>query len=293
MEVIPTIPKPTIKEVTDNKPLQTNPLLYDGPVLMPADGKDFDNEEMTIQGLTKEDEDNDFEELDISNLRSYLEKDDEKDEEEEEEQVWVRATRSISQELAQRREKEKPKIEVTLPKIFSKYRSVFKKKPSECLPTRKPCDHAMDLKPDFVPWDCKVYPITPEEQKRLEEFINENRCKGYIHPSKSPNASPYFFVAKKDSNQLRPCQNYHHLNDATIKNTYPLPQVGDLLDKLKGAKRFTKLDLRWRYNNVWIKEGNKWKAAFKTNLGLFEPLVMYFRLCNSPSTFQNMMNDIL
>src|SRR6202023_3259980 len=77
-----------------------------------------------------------------------------------------------------------------------------------------------------------------------------------------------------------------------IKNAYPLPRVGDLLDKLKGAKVFTKLDLRWGYNNVRIKEGDEWKAAFKTNKGLFEPLVMFFGLCNSPATFQNMMNDI-
>jgi hypothetical protein len=167
-----------------------------------VDGKDFDDEEMTIQGLTKEEEDDDFEELDISNLRSYLEKDEEKDEEEEEERVWIRAKRSIFQELAQRLKKEKPKVEVTLFKIFSEYRSVFDKKPSEHLPTRKPWDHAINLKLDFIPQDCKVYPMTPEEQKKLKEFINENRCKGYICLSKSRNASLFFFIFKKDSNKL-------------------------------------------------------------------------------------------
>jgi len=105
-------------------------------------------------------------------------------------------------------------------------------------------------------------------------------------------ASPFFFVSKKDSKKLRPCQDYRCLNKGTIKNAYPLPQVDELLDKLKGAKYFTKLDLRWGYNNVWIKEGDEWKAAFKMNKGLFEPLVMFFGLCNSPATFQNMMNDI-
>ena len=79
----------------------------------------------------------------------------------------------------------------------------------------------------------------------------------------------------------------------TIKNAYPLPQVDDLLDKLKGAKLFTKLDLRWGYNNVRIKEGDKWKATFKMNKGLFKSTVMFFGLCNSSATFQNMMNDIL
>jgi len=71
-----------------------------------------------------------------------------------------------------------------------------------------------------------------------------------------------------------------------------LPRVDELLDKLKGAKYFTKLDLQWGYNNVRIKIDDEWKAAFKTNKGLFEPLVMFFGLCNSPATFQNMMNDI-
>ena len=61
--------------------------------------------------------------------------------------------------------------------------------------------------------------------------------------------------------------------------------------KLKGSKYFTKLDLRWGYNNVRIKEGDEWKAAFITNRGLFEPTVMFFGLWNSPATFQAMMDD--
>jgi len=134
--------------------------------------------------------------------------------------------------------------------------------------------------------------MSPGEQEKLDEFINENLCKKYIRPSKSPQASPFFFVSKKDSGKLRPCQDYQRLNNWTIKNAYPLPRVGNLLDKLKGAKYYTKFDLRWGYNNVRIKDGDEWKAAFKTNKGLFEPTVMFFGLCNLPSTFQNMMNDI-
>ena len=72
----------------------------------------------------------------------------------------------------------------------------------------------------------------------------------------------------------------------------PLPLIGKVIDKLKKAKYFNKLDLIWGYNNVWIKEGDKWKAAFLTNKGLFEPQVMYFGLCNSPGMFQQMMNSI-
>jgi hypothetical protein len=82
-------------------------------------------------------------------------------------------------------------------------------------------------------------------------------------------ASPFFFVLKKDSDVLRPCQDYRYLNDGTVKNVYLLPLVSDLLDKLKGANIFIKLDIPWGYHNVRIKEGNKWKEAFKTNKGLF------------------------
>ena len=77
-------------------------------------------------------------------------------------------------------------------------------------------------------------------------------------------SSPSFFVKKKDGS-LRPVQDYRRLNDITIKNRYPLPLVSELMDRLKKAKYFTKLDIRWGYNNVRIKTGDKWKAAFVTN----------------------------
>ena len=85
---------------------------------------------------------------------------------------------------------------------------------------------------------------------------------------------------------------YRALNKITIKNTYPLPLASDIINKLKGAKVFTKFDVRWGYHNIHIKEGDEWKAAFVTNRGLFEPKVMFFGLTNSPATFQALMNAI-
>ena len=82
-----------------------------------------------------------------------------------------------------------------------------------------------------------------------------------------------------------------YINKFTKPNAYPLPLILDLMIKLKGLKYFTKLDLRWGYNDVRIKEGDEWKAAFITNRGLFEPIVMFFGLQNSPATFQAMMDD--
>ena len=78
----------------------------------------------------------------------------------------------------------------------------------------------------------------------------------------------------------------------TVKNRYPIPLISELINQLRGAKYFTKLDVRWGYNNVRISEGDEWKVAFQTNQGLFELLVIFFRLTNSPATFQTMMNDI-
>jgi hypothetical protein len=112
-----------------------------------------------------------------------------------------------------------------------------------------------------------------------------------IRQSKSPLGAPVSFIKKKDG-KLRFAQDYRALNVITRKNQYPLPLIEDLIHQLKGARYFTKLDIRWGCNNVHIREGDEWKATFCTNRGLFEPLVMYFSLTNSLATFQAMMNKI-
>ena len=86
---------------------------------------------------------------------------------------------------------------------------------------------------------------------------------------------------------------YRNLNSITIKNRYPIPRIADLIDSLSQASIFTKIDLRWGYNNVRIREGDEWKTAFITKNGLFEATVMYFSFSNAPATFQAMMNDIM
>ena len=159
------------------------------------------------------------------------------------------------------------------------------------MPNPKPWDHAIELIPGEKPSNCKIYPLSPVEQKELDIFLRENLDSGRIRPSKSPMASPVFFIKKKDG-ALRLVQDYRALNTITVKNKYPLPLISELIEKLRGARYFTKLDVRWGFNNVRMKKGDEWKAAFRTNRGLFEPLVMFFGLTNSPATFQTMMNDI-
>ena len=100
-----------------------------------------------------------------------------------------------------------------------------------------------------------------------------------------------FFVPKKDGKK-RMVQDYCYLNKYTVKNNYSLPLIVQLVDKLQGTKMLTKMDLRWGYNNICIKEDDELKAAFICHHGAFESLIMFFGLCNSPSTFQTMMNEI-
>ena len=176
-------------------------------------------------------------------------------------------------------------------KFVSEFPDVFSAKEFDQLPAHRSWDHAIDLTEGFKAADCKVYPLSPTEQTALQEFLDENLRTGRIRPSKSPMASPFFFIKKKDG-ALRPVQDYRKLNDGTVKNKYPLPLIQELIDKTTNAKFFTKLDVRWGYNNIRIKEGDEWKAAFRTNRGLYEPTVMFFGLTNSPATFQGFMNEI-
>ena len=116
--------------------------------------------------------------------------------------------------------------------------------------------------------------------------------KGYIRPSKSPQTSLVFFVGKKDGKK-RMVMDYRSLNEQTVKNNYPLPLITDLTNNMESKKVFTKIDLRWGFNNVRIKEGDEWKGAFTTYIGSFEPTVMFFGMTNSPAMFQAIMNEIL
>ena len=86
---------------------------------------------------------------------------------------------------------------------------------------------------------------------------------------------------------------YWKLNDATEKDSTPLPRIDDTLDQLIGSQLFTKIDLKDAFNQMRIKEGDKWKTAFKTRYGTFEHLVMPFGLTNAPATFQKYVNWVL
>jgi Reverse transcriptase (RNA-dependent DNA polymerase) len=210
-----------------------------------------------------------------------------------ENEIWINSKENLATKLAA--EANQKKLDQTpeqlIPPEYHKYLDIFNEDKANQFPDTQSWDHKIKMKSGFEPKSFKMYNLTPEEQIILDKFLKENLDKGYIKLSQSPMASPFFFVKKKDG-KLWPCQDYWYLNDWTVKDAYPLPLISEIMDKIKGAKFFTKFDVWWGYNNVRIKTEDQWKAAFKTNWGLFEPTVMFFGMCNSLATFQSMMDSI-
>ena len=179
-----------------------------------------------------------------------------------------------------------------LPEYIQPFTHLFNKKKFKKLPEKCEWDHKINLI-DEAPKElnAKTYAITLKEEEALNQWLDKQLKAGLIVESKSRYVASYFYIPKKDGS-LWLVQDYRKLNQVTIKDKTPLPLIGEVIDKLKEARYFNKLDLIWGYNNVRIKEENEWKAVFLTNKGLFEPQVLYFGLCNLPGTFQRMMNSI-
>ncbi|KAK3544074.1 hypothetical protein QTP86_001043 [Hemibagrus guttatus] len=125
----------------------------------------------------------------------------------------------------------------------------------------------------------------------MEEYIETALAAGHIRPSTSPAAAGFFFVGKRDGG-LRPCIDYRGLNAITVRYPYPLPLVPAALEQLRGARVFSKLDLRSAYNLVRIREGDEWKTAFHTTSGHYKYCVMPFGLTNAPAVFQALINGV-
>ena len=119
---------------------------------------------------------------------------------------------------------------------------MFGKVELERMLTRKPWDHTINLKEDFVPKKGRTYLIFRQEKEEVQEFVREQLRKGYIRPSKSPQTSLVFFVGKKDGKK-RMVQDYQYLNKGTVKNNYPLSLISDLINTIGTKRVFTKIDL--------------------------------------------------
>lgn len=172
-----------------------------------------------------------------------------------------------------------------VPAEYQCYTKVFSEEESHRLPKHKPWDYIIKLKegaPEAI-YAC-IFPMLQSEDEELRCFLDNALTKGYIVPFKSPMVSPVFFIKKKDG-KLCFMQDCRKLNAVIIKNCYPLPLASDIINHLTKAKIFTKFDVKWRYNNIRIKEADQWKAVFITNCKSFKPHVIYFGLTNLLATF--------
>ena len=156
---------------------------------------------------------------------------------------------------------------------------MFSKKGGETLPPHRDTDHAIELEGGLKLPFGRIYNLSEAELAALKAYIETNLANGFIQRLSSPAAAPILFVKKKDGS-LRLSVDYRALNSITIKNRYPLLLISEILDRVRGAAIFTRLDLRGAYNLIRIKEGDEHKTAFRTRYGQFEYRVMPFGLTN-------------
>ena len=152
-------------------------------------------------------------------------------------------------------------------------------------------DHRIELVEGSVPVIRPMYRMSPAELNELKKQLEDLVGYKFIQPSKSPFGAPVIFVKKKDGS-TRMCIDYRALNKITKKNSYPLPRVDELLDRLNGAKYFSKIDLRSGYHQVRIADEDVEKTAFRTRYGHYEFLVLPFGLTNAPATFMHLMQQV-
>lgn len=175
--------------------------------------------------------------------------------------------------------------------ILAEYRDVFPNQLPNKLPPRRDIDHRIELQQSSPPTNRGIYRMSPGELDELKAQLKELVDSGFIQPSKSPYGAPVLFVKKKDGT-MRMCVDYRELNRITVKNRYPLPCVEELFDRLRGAKYFSKIDLRSGYHQVRIHPDDVHKTAFRTRYGHFEFLVLPFGLTNAPATFMHLMQSV-
>ncbi|GBG66583.1 hypothetical protein CBR_g64855 [Chara braunii] len=155
----------------------------------------------------------------------------------------------------------------------------------------RPIQHRIEIEPGSRTPKGAMYRMSLRELEELRKQLNELLEKGWIRPSSSPFGAPVLFVPKKEG-ELRMCIDYRGLNVITVKNAELLPRIDDLLDRVQGAKYFSKIDLKSRYQKIEVHPDDQYKTAFRTRYGHYEFIVMPFGPTNAPTTFQRCMNDL-
>ena len=173
--------------------------------------------------------------------------------------------------------------------LVSEFEDVFRA--LQGVPPDRADPFIIELEPGTAPMSKSPYRMAHAEMTELKKQLEELLDKGFIRPSVSPWGAPVLFVKKKDGS-FRLCIDYRGLNRVTVKNKYPLPRIDELLDQLRGAKWFSKIDLASGYHQIPIEPGDVRKTAFRTRYGHYEFVVMPFGLTNAPAAFMKMMNGI-
>ena len=179
-----------------------------------------------------------------------------------------------------------------LPTEYHDFLDVFSRADSDILLPHRPYDHKIPLMEEKTPPWGLLYSMSQDELKVLKKYLEKHLSKGFIRASSSSTASPVLFACKPRGG-LRFCVDYRQLNAMTIKNRYPLPLIKETLERICKAKIYSKIDIIAAFNCLHMQQGEEWKTAFQTRYGLYEYLVMPFRLANAPLSFQNFINNIL
>src|SRR5436190_12548579 len=174
--------------------------------------------------------------------------------------------------------------------VVSDYPDVFPEELSG-LPPERAVEFSIELLPGTAPVFRKPYKMPPNDLAKMKVQLQELLDKGFIRPSSSSWGCPAMFVDKKDQTK-RLVVDYRPLNEVTVNNKYPLPDINILFDQLASAKVFSKIDLRSGYHQIRVREEDIPKTAFSTRYGLYEYLVMSFGLTNAPAFFMYLINSV-
>ena len=185
-------------------------------------------------------------------------------------------------------DEERPDLDLL--RVVCEYVDVF---PDELpvLPPQRVVDFGIELHLGTSPISITPHRMAPIELQELRVQLQELLDEGFIRPCTSPWGAPVLFVKKKDKT-LQLCIDYLQLNEVMIKNQYPLPRIDDLFDQLRGARVYSKIDLRTGYHQLRLRETDIPKTAFRTRYGHFEFTVMPFGLTNAPTTFMDLMHRV-
>ncbi len=171
-----------------------------------------------------------------------------------------------------------------MPSEYEDFEDIFSKKKCETVPENTRITYIINLEKDIKFLFKLIYLLSERELRILREYFIEKEAISWIRRLKSPAGIFILFILKLD-NLLRLYIDYRALNKIITKNRYSLPLINKSINRLLGVRVYTKLDLRDTYHKIRIKKGDEWKTAFRTRYGLWEYVIISFKLINTPATF--------